>query len=35
VAAEATRQVTAGPDGLTFIAVGAPQQDEYTGRPTL
>jgi quercetin dioxygenase-like cupin family protein len=35
VAADATRQVTAGPHGLTFIAVGAPQQDEYTGRPTL
>ena len=35
VAAAATRQITAGPDGLTFIAVGAPQQDEYTGRPTL
>ena len=35
VAADALRQVTAGAEGLTFIAVGAPQQDEYRGRLTL
>ena len=35
VAAGATRQITAGDDGLTFTAVGAPEQDAYTGRSTL
>ena len=35
VSAGATRQVTAGDGGLTFIAVGAPEHDEFTGRPTL
>jgi len=31
----ATRQIKAGDGGLTFIAIGAPEQDEFTGRPTL
>jgi quercetin dioxygenase-like cupin family protein len=35
VAAGATRQITAGDDGLAFIAVGAPEQDSYSGRPSL
>ncbi len=35
VDAGATRQITAGPDGLEFIAIGAPERDEHSGRPTL
>jgi uncharacterized cupin superfamily protein len=35
VDAGATRQITAGDEGLSFIAIGAPQQDSYTGRPSL
>jgi quercetin dioxygenase-like cupin family protein len=35
VAPEAKRQVVAGADGLTFIAVGAKPKPEYDGRPTL
>jgi mannose-6-phosphate isomerase-like protein (cupin superfamily) len=35
VDAGATRQIKAGDDGLAFIAIGAPEQDEFTGRPTL
>ena len=30
-----SRQMTAGEDGITFIAVGAPFRDDWTGRPTL
>jgi len=35
VDASASRQMTAGDDGLTFIAIGAPSQPEYTGRSSL
>jgi mannose-6-phosphate isomerase-like protein (cupin superfamily) len=35
VDAGATRQIQAGDAGLTFIAIGAPEKDEFTGRPTL
>ena len=35
VDASTTRQMTAGDEGLTFIAIGAPSQAEWTGRPTL
>jgi mannose-6-phosphate isomerase-like protein (cupin superfamily) len=35
VDASATRQMSAGDEGLTFIAIGAPSQAEWTGRPTL
>jgi quercetin dioxygenase-like cupin family protein len=35
VDADAKRQAAAGPDGLTFIAIGAPQRDEYDGRESL
>jgi quercetin dioxygenase-like cupin family protein len=30
-----SRQMTAGDGGITFIAVGAPIAEEWTGRPTL
>jgi quercetin dioxygenase-like cupin family protein len=30
-----SRQMTAGDGGITFIAVGAPFRDEWTGRSTL
>jgi len=30
-----SRQMTAGDAGMTFIAVGAPVRDDWTGRPTL
>ena len=35
VDASATRQMHAGDEGLTIIAIGAPSQEEYTGRSTL
>ena len=35
VAPEARRQVTAGPDGVRFLAIGGKPQPEYDGRPTL
>jgi uncharacterized cupin superfamily protein len=35
VDAECTRKVTAGPDGIRFIAVGAKPRREYDGRETL
>lgn len=35
VDASATRQMSAGDEGLTVIAIGAPSQAEWTGRPTL
>ena len=35
VDAGATRQITAGDHGLTFIAVGAPQRDSHSGRAGL
>jgi quercetin dioxygenase-like cupin family protein len=35
VDASATRKMSAGDDGLTIIAIGAPSQAEWTGRPTL
>jgi mannose-6-phosphate isomerase-like protein (cupin superfamily) len=35
VDAQVTRRVTAGPDGLRFIAVGAHSQDAFDGRPVL
>ena len=35
VDADAKRQAGAGPDGMTFIAVGAKSQPEYDGRESL
>jgi mannose-6-phosphate isomerase-like protein (cupin superfamily) len=35
VAPDATRQVSAGEDGLCFIAIGAKPSLAYDGRPTL
>jgi len=35
VDAEATRQVVAGADGLTFVVVAAKPKPEYDGRPSL
>ena len=35
VGVAATRQVAAGPDGLTFIAVGAQPKPAFDGRATL
>jgi quercetin dioxygenase-like cupin family protein len=35
VAPQVSRRVTAGDEGLVFIAIGAPIRDEWTGRPTL
>ncbi len=35
VDADATRQITAGEDGVRFIVVGAKPQPEYDGRETL
>jgi mannose-6-phosphate isomerase-like protein (cupin superfamily) len=35
VDADVTRKMTAGDEGLVFIAVGAPVQVPYRGRPTL
>jgi uncharacterized cupin superfamily protein len=35
VAPAATRQVTAGPEGLRFVAIGGPPRPAYDGRPSL
>ena len=35
VDADRTRRMTAGDEGLVFIAVGAPSQEPYRGRATL
>ena len=35
VGVSVTRQVVAGPDGLTFIAVGGQPKPAYDGRATL
>ena len=35
VDADARRQAAAGPDGMKFIAIGAPHKGEYDGRESL
>ena len=35
VDADAKRQAAAGPDGMTFIAIGAEAKSEYDGRESL
>jgi uncharacterized cupin superfamily protein len=35
IAPVATRQVTAGPEGLRFVAVGGQARPEHDGRPSL
>jgi quercetin dioxygenase-like cupin family protein len=35
VGAGVTRQIAAGPDGLTFVALGAQPKPAYDGRPSL
>ena len=35
VAPSATRQVTAGPEGMRFVAIGGPAKPEYDGRAVL
>lgn len=35
VDAESARQAAAGPDGMSFIAIGARAKGEHDGRPTM